>query len=65
LLLRRPTEASELAGLIRTLLDDAAFGARLGAAAAQYVVANCGWDQNAERTRLLLEEALALRTGQK
>jgi UDP-glucose:(heptosyl)LPS alpha-1,3-glucosyltransferase len=65
LLLRRPTEASELAGLIRTLLDDAALGASLGAAAAQYVEANCGWDQNAERTRLLLEEALARRTGQK
>ena len=57
-LLRQPADDSELARLIQTLFADPALRCRLGQAAARYVLANCTWEQNASRTRELLEAAL-------
>lgn len=58
LLLQQPTDAWELATLLRQLLADKALCQRLGHAAAHFVQRNCSWDQNAARTREFLEDAL-------
>lgn len=62
-ILRDPRDAGEIAQLIRLLFDESAFRQRLGRAASEYVQANCGWDQNAEKTRQLLEITLRQRFG--
>jgi glycosyltransferase involved in cell wall biosynthesis len=58
LLLRDPHNHEELAELIRRIAGDAILRSNLGDAALRFVRANCSWDQNAERTRELLEEVL-------
>jgi len=55
LILSDPQNAELLAQLIRRLYEDEELRQRIGEAAADFVRANCGWDQNAERTRQLLE----------
>lgn len=62
-ILHNPRDASEIARLIRLLFDDSALRQRLGHTASEYVQANCGWDQNAEKTRQLFETTLRQRFG--
>jgi UDP-glucose:(heptosyl)LPS alpha-1,3-glucosyltransferase len=57
-LLRDPMNYTELAGLIRRLVDDRSAAERVGAAAAQYVQASVSWDDNASATRDFLENSL-------
>jgi glycosyltransferase involved in cell wall biosynthesis len=59
LLLRNPKDHEELAEHIRRIVEDENLGARLGIAASQFVRVNCTWDQNAEKTRQVLEEKLS------
>jgi glycosyltransferase involved in cell wall biosynthesis len=58
LLLSNPRDPCEIAGLVQRLFADASLRMKMGLAASQYVQANCGWDQNALRTRDLLEATL-------
>ncbi len=57
-LLHEPTDATELASLIRTIVTDGELRERLGRAAARTIQASCSWDQNAERTREFLQNVL-------
>lgn len=58
LLLSDPRDPAEIAGLIKRVYQDAALKQELGFSAAQYVQANCGWDQNVAKTRIFLESIL-------
>ena len=58
LLLSNPRDPSEIASLVQRLFVDASLRMKMGFAASQYVQANCGWDQNALKTRDFLEAAL-------
>jgi glycosyltransferase involved in cell wall biosynthesis len=58
LLLSNPRDPSEIAGLVQRLFADASLRIKMGVAASQYVKANCGWDQNALKTRDFLEATL-------
>ena len=55
LLLSNPRDPSEIASLVQRLFADASLRMKMGFAASHYVQANCGWDQNALRTRDFLE----------
>jgi UDP-glucose:(heptosyl)LPS alpha-1,3-glucosyltransferase len=55
LILSDPQNAELLAQMIRRLYEDDWLRQRIGEAAADFVRANCSWDQNVERTRQLLE----------
>jgi glycosyltransferase involved in cell wall biosynthesis len=57
-ILRDPQDQVELASLIRRIQADDTLRASMGAAASQYVMTNCSWDDNAEKTRHLLESTL-------
>jgi len=62
-ILRDPQDQVELASLIRRIQAEAALRHSMGAAASRYVMTNCSWDDNAERTRQLLESTvISLRT---
>jgi glycosyltransferase involved in cell wall biosynthesis len=58
LLLQDPSEHAEIAQKVRLLFADGKLREKIGEAAAQYAQANCGWDQNACKTRETLEAAL-------
>ena len=58
LLLSNPRDPSEIASLVQRLFVDASLRMKMGFSASQYVQANCGWDQNASRTRDFLEATL-------
>lgn len=57
-LLRDPRDHMQLAHLIRRIHADQALRQATGEAAARYVLAHCSWDENAEKTKKLLESAL-------
>jgi glycosyltransferase involved in cell wall biosynthesis len=57
-LLRDPLNHSELAELIRRLVEDRSATERVGAAAAQYVQGLFSWDDNTSATREFLEKSL-------
>jgi hypothetical protein len=57
-LLHEPTDATELAALIRTIVTDGELRERLGRAAARTIEASCSWDRNADRTREFLQNVL-------
>ena len=58
LLLSNPRDPSEIASLVQRLFADRSLRGKMGVAASQYVQANCGWDQNALKTRDFLEATL-------
>ena len=57
-ILRDPQDQVELASLIRRIQGDGTLRLLVGAAASRYVLTNCSWDDNAEKTRQLLESTL-------
>jgi len=58
-ILRDPQDHLELASLIRRIQAEDALRLSMGAAASHYLMTNCSWDENAEKTRQLLESILA------
>ena len=58
LILRDPQDHLQLAHLIQRLYMDQKLCLAMGEAASRYVLANCGWDQNATATREFLEATL-------
>ena len=60
-LLRDPMNYTELAELIRRLVNDRSAAGKVGAAAAQYMQASFSWDDNTSATREFLEKPLASR----
>jgi glycosyltransferase involved in cell wall biosynthesis len=57
-ILAEPQDHVQLAHLIRRAYSDPALRQGVGEAASRYVLANCGWDENAEKTRKFLKSAL-------
>jgi len=57
-ILRDPQDHSELASLIHRIQGDGTLRRSVGAAASRYVLTNCSWDDNAEKTRQILESTL-------
>jgi glycosyltransferase involved in cell wall biosynthesis len=57
-ILRDPQNQLELAPLIRRIQAEDPLRLSVGAAASRYVMTNCSWDDNAEKTRQLLESTL-------
>jgi glycosyltransferase involved in cell wall biosynthesis len=57
-ILRDPQDQTELASLIRRIQADDTLRLSVGAAASRYAMTNCSWDDNAERTRQILEITL-------
>jgi UDP-glucose:(heptosyl)LPS alpha-1,3-glucosyltransferase len=55
LILRDPQDHLQLAHLIHRIYMDQPLRLAMGGAASRYVLANCGWDQNATATREFLE----------
>jgi glycosyltransferase involved in cell wall biosynthesis len=60
--LRDPLDDATLASLIRQLYQDSGLRQRIAKGAADFVQENCGWDQNAAKTRELLESILSERS---
>jgi glycosyltransferase involved in cell wall biosynthesis len=54
-LLSEPRDSAEIARIVRKLYTEDSEREKIGLAAAQYMRANCDWDQNAARTREFLE----------
>lgn len=59
-ILRDPQDQLELGRLIRRIYEEKTLRLAMGEAASQQVLANCGWDENAAKTRELLENALQM-----
>jgi len=57
-ILRDPQDHLELASLIRRIQAEDALRLSMGAAASHYLMTNYSWDENAEKTRQLLESIL-------
>jgi glycosyltransferase involved in cell wall biosynthesis len=57
-ILRDPQDHLELASHIRRIQAEKGLRLSMGAAASQYLMTNCGWDANVEKTRQLLESTL-------
>lgn len=57
-ILADPQDHVQLAHLIRRVYSDPTLRQRVAEAASRYVLANCSWDENAEKTRIFLESAL-------
>jgi glycosyltransferase involved in cell wall biosynthesis len=57
-ILRDPQDQFELAHFIRRIQTEDTLRLSLGVAASRYVMTNCSWDDNAEKTRQLLESTL-------
>ena len=57
-ILRDPQDQVELASLIRRIQADDTLRLSMGTVASHYVMTNCSWDDNAEKTRQLLESTL-------
>jgi glycosyltransferase involved in cell wall biosynthesis len=64
MLLRVPTDAAELAALIRKAATEAELWQRLGIAAARTIQTHCSWERNTAATREFLENVLASRGKQ-
>lgn len=60
-ILRDPRNSHELATLIRKIQTDSTLRLTIGAAASRYAMSNCSWDDNAEKTKQLLESILMRR----
>jgi glycosyltransferase involved in cell wall biosynthesis len=60
-ILRDPQDHVQLSQLIRRTYSDPTLRQEVGEAASRYVLANCGWDQNAAATREFLEATLCKR----
>ncbi len=58
-ILRNPQDSLELASVIRRIQGDESLQVSVGETAAQFVRANCSWDDNAQKTIQLLESVLA------
>jgi glycosyltransferase involved in cell wall biosynthesis len=58
-ILRDPQDHLELASLIRQIQAENNQRLAIGAAASHYLMTNCTWDDNADKTRQLLEGILA------
>jgi UDP-glucose:(heptosyl)LPS alpha-1,3-glucosyltransferase len=54
-ILRDPQDQLELARLICRIYEEKTLRLAMGEAASQHVLANCGWDENAEKSREFLE----------
>jgi glycosyltransferase involved in cell wall biosynthesis len=63
LILDDPKDDALLARLIRQVCCDTTFRQKIAQAAAEFVMKNCNWDQNATRTRELMEQILRSRTA--
>jgi glycosyltransferase involved in cell wall biosynthesis len=62
-ILRNPQDQSELASLIRRIQVEDTLRLSVGEVASHYVMTNCSWEDNAEKTRQLLESVpMSLRT---
>ena len=57
-ILRDPQDHLQLASFIRRIYTDEVLRRAMGEAASRQVLANCGWDENAEKTRKFLENTL-------
>lgn len=57
-ILRDPQDHLQLAQLIRRIYADQTLRLAVGQAASRYALGNCSWDENAERTKKLLEDTL-------
>ena len=57
-ILCNPQDHWELASLIRRIQAEDKLRLSMGAAASRHVMTNCSWDDNAEKTRQLLESTL-------
>jgi glycosyltransferase involved in cell wall biosynthesis len=62
MILRDPLDDERLAGLIREVYEDSDLRERIAKGAAEFVQQNCGWDQNAAKTRELLNAILSERS---
>jgi glycosyltransferase involved in cell wall biosynthesis len=60
-ILADPRDHLQLANLIRRVHTDRELRIAIGEAASRYVLANCGWEQNAEKTRKFLEDVFQRR----
>ena len=61
-ILRYPQDHVQLSHLIRRTYSDPTLRRGVGEAASRYILANCGWDQNATATREFLESAHSKRS---
>jgi glycosyltransferase involved in cell wall biosynthesis len=61
--LRDPQDHLQLANLIRRIFTDEALRREMGEAASRQVLVNCSWDDNANKTRELLEDTLRQLSG--
>jgi glycosyltransferase involved in cell wall biosynthesis len=57
-ILHDPQDHLQLAHLIRRIHTEEALRLEMGEAASRYVLANCGWAENTEKTRKFLESTL-------
>ena len=62
-ILRDPQDHLQLANLIQRILTDEALRYEMGEAASRQVLANCNWEENASKTRELLEDTLRKLSG--
>jgi glycosyltransferase involved in cell wall biosynthesis len=62
MILRDPLDDALLANLIRQLYEDSDLRQSIAKGAVDFVQENCGWDQNAAKTRELLESILSERS---
>jgi glycosyltransferase involved in cell wall biosynthesis len=62
-ILRDPQDHLQLANLIRRIFTDEAIRRAMGEAASRQVLANCNWEENASKTRKLLEGTLQQLSG--
>lgn len=58
-----PKDHTQLAQLIHRICADQRLRLASGEAASRYVLANCSWDENAEKTRKFLEDTLQHLSG--
>ena len=63
LILRDPRDHLQLANLIRGIFTDESLRREMGEAASRQVLANCNWEENASKTRELLEGTLRKLSG--
>ena len=63
LILRDPQDDLQLANLIQGILTDEDLGRAMGEAASRHVLSNCKWEDNASKTRELLEDTLRQLSG--
>jgi glycosyltransferase involved in cell wall biosynthesis len=57
-ILHDPQDHLQIAQLVRRIYADQSFGRAMGEAASHHVLANCGYEENAEKTKKFLESVL-------